>query len=89
MFAAFLLCSAFEREQPLSRINFAAKKPKRGKEIKHVMLNSSSTYKDALRHVDGGKYLIFQFYSDGLLDEITEDELFEQLQTHDIYDKIL
>ncbi len=89
MFAAFLLCSAFEKEPPLSRINFTAKKPKRGKEMKHVMLNADSTYKDALRHIDGGKYLVFQFYSDGMLDEITEDELFEQLQTHAIYDRII
>ena len=89
VFAAFILCSAFEKEPPLSRINFTAKKPKRGKEIKHVMLSSDSTFKDALRHVDASKYLIFQFYSDGMLDEITEDELFEQLQSHAIYDKIL
>ncbi len=89
VFAAFLFCSAFEKEQPLTRINYAAKKPKRGKEIKHVLLNSSSTYKDALRHIDSGRYLIFQFYQDGMLDEITEDELFEQLQTKGIYDTIL
>ena len=89
MFAAFLLCSAFEKETPLSRINFTAKKPRRGKEIKHVMLNESSTFKDALRYIDSSKYLIFQFYADGLLDEITEDELFEMLQKKNIYDKIL
>lgn len=89
MFAAFLLCSAFERDVPLSRINFAARKPKRGKEIKHVMLNADSTFKDALRHTDGSKYIIFQFYGDGLLDEICEDELYEMLQSRSIYDKIL
>ncbi len=88
-FAAFLFCSAFEREIPLSRINFAAKKPKRGKEVKHVLLNADSTYRDALRYADGSKYLIFQFYGDGILDEITEDELYTQLQEHSIYDKIL
>ncbi|MDE6868676.1 MAG: hypothetical protein K2J83_06025 [Clostridia bacterium] len=89
IFSAFLLCSAFEREVPLSRIVFAARKPKRGKDIKQVMLNKSSTYKDALRHVDGSKYIIFRFYDDGNLDEITEDELYDMLQEHNIYDKIL
>ncbi len=53
------------------------------------MLNESSTFKDAIRHLDGSRYLVFQFYSEGLLDEITEDELYVQLQSHNIYDKIL
>ena len=87
MFSAFLLCSAFEKKTRLSRINFIAKKPKRGKEIKHVMLGANSTFKDALRHIDGSKYLIFQFYADGMLDEITEDELCELMQTKNIYDR--
>lgn len=89
IFALFLIFSAFEKETALSRINFISKRPKRGREIKHVMLSQSSTFKDALLHIDGGKYLIFQFYSDGLLDEITEDELFEMMQSKSIYDKIL
>lgn len=88
-FASFLVCSAFSREIPLTRINFAAKKSKRGKEVRHVLLNADSTYKDALRYTDGSKYIIFQFYGDGILDEICEDELYEQLQSHGIYDKIL
>ena len=67
------MCSAFEKDGPLSRINFAAKKPKRGKEIKHVMLNANSTTKAALRHTDSSIYVIFQFYGHGLLDEIYED----------------
>lgn len=89
VFAAFLLCSAFEKDVPLSRINFLSKKPKRGKEIKHVMLSAESTFKDALRYTDSSRYVIFQFYADGLLDEICEDELYEMLQTHTIYDKII
>ena len=89
VFAAFLLCSAFEKEQPLSRINFCAVKPKRGKEIKHIMLNPNSTFKDALRHIDGSKYLIFQFFNDGLLDEITQDELYEMMQNKNLYDRII
>lgn len=87
-FAVFLVFSAFEKEPLLSRINFSAKKPARGKEVKHIMLSENSTYRDALRYIDSGKYLIFQFYSGGVLDEITEDELFDDLQFHGLYDKI-
>ena len=72
----------------LSRIDYTSKKIKRGREIKHVMLNKDSTYKDALRYVNEGKYCIFDFFSDGMLDEICEEELFEMLQNHSIYDKI-
>lgn len=86
--AVFLCFSAFEKEPLLSRINFTAKKPARGKEVRHVMLGADSTYRDALRHIDSGKYLIFQFYSNGSLDELTEDELFEELQSHGLYDRV-
>ena len=88
IFAVFLLVSAFTREGVLSRIDYTSKKIKRGREIKHVMLNKDSTYKDALRYVNEGKYCIFDFFSDGMLDEICEEELFEMLQNHSIYDKI-
>lgn len=88
VFAAFLLCSAFEKVQPLSKISFTATRPKRGKEIKHVMLNAKSTFKDGLRYLDSSKYIIFQCYSDGVLDELTEDEFYELLQSHTIYDVI-
>lgn len=88
IFAVFLLVSAFTREGVLSRIDYTSKKIKRGREIKHVMLNKDSTYKDALRYVNEGKYCIFDFFSDGTLDEICEEELFEMLQNHSIYDKI-
>ena len=53
------------------------------------MLSGDSTFKDALRYLDSSKYLIFQFYSDGMLDEITEDELYGLMQTKSIYDKII
>lgn len=88
-FAGFLMVSAFERESILTRINYTAKKPKRGREIRYVMLGKDSTFKDAIRYFDGSRYLIFQFYADGILDEITEDELFEIMQDKNIYDKIL
>ena len=88
VFAAFLLCSAFEREGELIRIGFRAKKIKRGREMRHIILNERSTFKDALRYVDDGKYCVFQYFSDGILDEITEEELFELLETHSIYDRV-
>ena len=88
IFAAFLLCSAFERDGAMTYIGFRAKKIKRGREMRHVMLTESSTFKDALRYVDDGKYCVFQYFSDGILDEITEEEMFELLQTHSIYDRV-
>lgn len=88
IFALFLFCSSFEREGVLSRMDFCTKKIKRGREMRHVMLTANSTFKDALRYVDDRKYCVFQFYSDGVLDEITEEELFEMLETHSIYDKV-
>lgn len=88
VFSLFLLFSAFSKDGKLSRLGFRPKKIKRGREMRHVMLNESSTFKDALRYVDDGKYCVFQYYSDGILDEVTEEELFEMLETHSIYDKV-
>lgn len=88
IFALFLAVSAFGRDGVLSRINFSVKKIKRGREMRHVMLTESSTFKDALRYVDDGKYCVFQFFSDGVLDEVTEEELFEMLETRSIYDRV-
>ena len=88
IFALFLLCSAFERDGVLKRISYRAKKVKRGREVRHIMLTERSTFKDALRYVDDGKYCIFNYFSDGMLDEITEEELLDMLATHSIYDKV-
>ena len=88
IFAAFLLCSAFEKDGILKRVGFSDKKIKRGREVKHIILTERSTFKDALRYVGEGKYCMFQYFSDGILDEITEEELFELLQTRSIYDKV-
>lgn len=88
IFACFLLFSAFTKDGVFEKIDYRSKKIARGREIRHVMLNENSTYKDALRFVNEGKYCIFNFFSDGMLDEICEEELFEMLQNHSIYDKI-
>lgn len=88
IFALFLFASALGKDGVLSRIEFSAKKIKRGREMRHVMLTEKSTFKDALRYVDDGKYCVFQYFSDGILDEITEEELFEMLETHSIYDRV-
>lgn len=87
--AVFLLCSVFEKRQPASKINFAARKKKRGREIRYIILDESATFKDALRFLDDSKYLVMQIYGDTFLDEITEDEFCERLLNHSIYDKIL
>ena len=88
IFAAFLLCSAFQKDGVMERLSFSAKKIKRGREMRHIILTESSTFKDALRYVNDGKYCVFQYFADGMLDEITEEELFELLDTHSIYDKV-
>lgn len=87
--AALLTCSALQKAPPVQKINFAARKKKRGREVKYVILDEKATYKDALKYVDDGKYLVLQFYNDKFLDEITEDELFEKLQKNNLYDFIL
>ena len=87
--AAFLLCSAFEKSPPAQKINFAARKKKRGREIKYIILDENATFKDALRFVDSSRYLVMQIYGDKFLDEITEDELYDKLLSHSLYDKII
>lgn len=87
--AAFLLCSAFEKSPPAQKINFAERKKKRGREIRYIILDESATFKDALKFVDGSRYLVLQIYGDKFLDEITEDELYEKLLSHTLYDRIL
>lgn len=87
--AAFLICSIFEKRPPAQKINFAAHKRKRGREIRYIILDESATFKDALRFLDESKYLVIQIYGDTFLDEITEDELCERLMSHSIYDRIL
>ena len=87
--AAFLLCSAFEKSKPAQKINFAARKKKRGRDIRYVILDESATYRDALKFVDSSRYLVLQIYGDVFLDEITEDELYQKLLNHNIYDKII
>lgn len=89
MVALFLLCSAFEKSPPVQKINFAARKKKRGREIRYVILGEDATYRDALKFVDSGRYLVLQIYGDKFLDEITEDELYERLLNNGLYDKII
>lgn len=88
--AALLLCSALSKSPPVQKINFAARKKKRGREMRYVILDGNSTFKDALRYIDDRRYLVIQLYEDEkFLDEITEDELFKKLQNSNLYDKIL
>ena len=88
--AAFLLlCSAVTKSPPAVKINFAAKKKKKGREIRYIILDENATFKDALRFVDSSRYLVVQIYNEKFLDEITEDELYEKLLKGSLYDKIL
>ncbi len=87
--ALFLLCSAAEKSPPAAKINFAAKKRKRGRDIRYVILDENATYKEALKFIDGSRYLVLQIYGDKFIDEITEDELCEKLMHSSIYDKII
>jgi stage IV sporulation protein FB len=87
--AVLLLCSALAKSPPAVKINFAAKKKKKGREIRYVILDENATFKDALRFVDSSRFLVLQLYGEKFIDEITEDELYEKLLTRSIYDKIL
>ncbi len=87
--AGLLFCSALSKTPPVVKINFAAKKKKKGREIRYVILDENATFKQALRFVDSSRYLVLQVYNEKFLDEITEDELYEKLLTRSIYDKIL
>lgn len=86
--AAMLFFSALQKAPPAQKINFAARKKKRGREVKYVILDEDATYKDALRHLDDSRYLVLQIYGEKFLDEITEDELYEKLQKKGLYDRI-
>lgn len=87
--AALLAVSAFIKSPPAVKINFAAKKKKRGREIRYVILGEDATYRDALKFVDASRYLVLQIYGDVFLDEISEDELYQRLLERNIYDKII
>lgn len=88
-FALFLLSSAFEKPEQMVKINFSsAGRLKRGMEVKYVLVDGSLTYKDAVRLLDDKRYLVLQLYDGAVADEITQDELYEQMTEHDIYDKV-
>ena len=43
--------------------------------MRYVILDKNATYRDALRFIDGSRYLVLQIYGEQFIDEITEDEL--------------
>ena len=78
-FALFLLCSAIEKAPEAVRINFSSgNRLKRGLEVKYVLCDSSITFKDAIKKLDDKRYLVLQLYDNGIADEITQDELYEE-----------
>lgn len=88
-FALFLLCSAIEKSPKAVRVNFSSgNKLKRGLEVKYVLCDNTLTYKDAFKKLDDKRYLVLQLYDNGIADEITQDELYEQAAQHSIYDRV-
>ncbi len=89
--SAFMLCSAFEKRGKAIKINFSrGEKLKRGQEVKYVLADGDVTYKSALKHLDDSRYLVLQInLPDGSLEELSQDEIYERLQTHSLYDRII
>ncbi|MGN0817914.1 MAG: site-2 protease family protein [Candidatus Coproplasma sp.] len=88
-FSLFLICSALEKPPQAIKINFSSRdKLKRGMEVKYVLVDASFTYKDAMRYLDDKEYLVLQLYDDGVADEISQDELYANLASHTIYDRV-
>jgi hypothetical protein len=89
IFGIFLLCSAIEKEPQAVKINFSsAGRLKRGMVVKYVLVGKELTYKDAVRLLDERNYLVLQLYDGKILDEITQDELYDGILNHTIYDKV-
>lgn len=88
VFALFLVCSALCKDAPVSRIPFNIKKPARGRHMKRVLLTRDSTYKDALRYAGGPYYTVFVLFEDGEVEEVYEEELYQRLASHTIYEKV-
>lgn len=88
--SAFMLCSACEKRNKAIKIDFSrGEKLKRGQEVKYVLADGNVTFKSALKHLDDSRYLVLQIsLPDGSLEELTQDELYEKLQTHSLYDRI-
>ncbi len=88
---AFMLCSASEKRRTAFKIDFSRdKKLGRGQEVKYVMANGDITFKQALKHLDDSRYLVLQITdADGGLEEVTQDELYEKMQSRGLYDRVL
>jgi stage IV sporulation protein FB len=89
IFGLFLVCSCFEKDGDAVKINFSSSaKLRRGMTVKYVMADGSLTYKDAVKFFDERHYVILQLFDGEIKDEITQDELYEGILTHSIYDKV-
>ena len=61
--AVFLIASAFEKQPPACKIRFASQKNlRRGVEVKYIKCNQDLTFRQALKHLNSSKYLVFQIY---------------------------
>ena len=86
LFAAFLFCSAFEREVPAVRINFVTRAAlKRGLEVKTVLVSEDITVKEAVRLLDDRHYTVLRTEGGR---EMEQRELCEVISNSAIYDKV-
>jgi hypothetical protein len=83
------VCSCFEKEGDAVKINFSSSaKLKHGMDIRYVMVDGELTYKDAVKFLDERHYVILQLFDGEIKDEITQDELYQGILSHSIYDKV-
>jgi stage IV sporulation protein FB len=90
LIAGLLLAVAtFGKREHASRIQFKSyERLRRGVEVKYVMVNADITFRQALKLVEPSRYLVLQLYSGDFLEEITQDELYTNLQSHSLYDRV-
>lgn len=87
--SVFLLSSLWEEVPSTSFTPFSLVQDRQtGVEVKYVIISPQTTISQALRHADKRKYLILQCYRDDLLEEVTQDELLQKLQTHSLTDRV-
>lgn len=87
--SGFLIMSALGKERTAQKLILKSRKVRRGTEMKYVLLTGESTYKDALRHLDYGKYVVFRFDDGETIEEFTEEEILQKLENSSLYDKII
>lgn len=87
--SAFLIVSAFDKGQQAEICDFSVKDKLKGcLQVKYVLVDGDITFRRAIKFLDGRKYLILQLYDGDCLQEMTQDEIYQKLLTHSIYDNV-